>query len=256
MATNPIASAASGPSYLLRGLKLLTHRQIRSFAIVPIIINILLFIWLTTLAVSGFELAMAWMNDWLTGWPAWIQWFFDFLTWLLWAAFIALLLIVYAYTFTLLSNLIGLPFYGLLAERVEEVLTGRVDDQPMTFARVWQITLNTIRRELTIIGYTLPRSLALAILVLILLFTPFSFIGSVLWFLWGAWTLALQYVDYASDNNGQSFQAMLDKSKQQRNSCLGFGAIVMAATSVPVLNIVIAPAAVAGGTALWIDKYK
>ena len=256
MVSHSIASTMSGPGYLLRGLKLLNHRQIRPFAVVPIIINVLLFIWLTTLAVGGFESAMAWMGEWLTGWPGWIQWFFDLLTWLLWIAFVALLLIIYAYTFTLLSNLIGLPFYGLLAERVEEVLTGRVQDQPMTLARIWEITLSTIKREFAIIGYTLPRSLGLGILVLALLFTPLSFIGSALWFVWGAWTLALQYLDYAADNNGQSFPAMLDNCKRQRNTCLGFGAITMAATSVPVLNIVVAPAAVAGGTAMWVDKYR
>ncbi|UTW44179.1 sulfate transporter CysZ [bacterium SCSIO 12696] len=255
MVTNTVGSTLSGPSYLLKGLKLLGHRRIRLFAIVPVLINILLFIWLTTLAVNGFEGAMAWMEGWLTGWPAWIQWFFDFLSWLLWAAFVVLLLILYAYTFTLFSNLIGTPFYGLLAERVQEVLTGQVDSRGMTFKRATAIAISAIKRTFTMLAYTLPRAIGVGLASLVLLFTPLGFVGSIISFLWGAWSLALEYLDYTSDNNEQSFPALLSECREQRNRCLGFGASALAATSIPVLNIIVAPAAVAAGAAMWIDRF-
>ncbi|MGS2724390.1 sulfate transporter CysZ [Porticoccus sp. GXU_MW_L64] len=255
MVTNAIGSTLSGPGYLLKGLKLLGHKRIRLFAIVPVLINILLFVWLTTLAVGYFEVAMAWMDGWLNGWPSWIQWFFDILSWLLWAAFVVLLLIIYAYSFTLCSNLIGTPFYGLLAERVEEVLTGKVDERGMTFKRATEIAISAIKRTFTMLAYTLPRAIGVGLAALILLFTPLGFVGSIISFLWGSWSLSLEYLDYCSDNNEQSFPTLLKECRQQRNSCLGFGASALAATSIPLLNIVVAPAAVAAGTAMWVDKF-
>ena len=255
MVNNSIAGTLSGPGYLLKGFELLRHRRIRPFVIAPILINILLCIGLTTAAINGFDWVVNWVNNWIAGLPGWLQWLAA-LTWILWLIFTALMLLVYAYTFTLISNLIGSPFYGLLAERVEEVLTGRADDRAMTVQRATKIALSAIKREFIKLGYILPRTIGIWLVALLLLWTPLNIFSPVITFLWGAWTLALQYLDYAADNNEVSFRGLLKHSKANRNASFGFGGIVLGATAVPILNLFAAPAAVAGGTAMWVDNYR
>ena len=104
-------SIISSPTLILEGLKLLWHRQIRWLVIIPLVINILLFV-----SATGF--AMQWFSGWLDSImslvPDWLQW----LVWIIWGLFAALALVIYAFSFTLVATLIGSPFYGLIAERV------------------------------------------------------------------------------------------------------------------------------------------
>lgn len=254
-----ITNTLSGPGYLLKGFELLKNRRVRPFVIAPILINILLFISLTMAAINGFQEIMAWVTAKVDTLPAWLQWVGSLL-WVLWLIFAALVLLVYAYTFTLISNLIGAPFYGLLAEKVEEVLRGNNNEEPMTAQRAMRIAVSAIKREFIKLGYFLPRSIGIGALILVLIWVPginlLSFLAPVITFLWGGWNMALQYLDYPADNNEVSFSTLLRQAKQQRQQALGFGGLVLGATAVPILNLFAGPAAVAGGTAMWLDKYR
>ena len=44
-----------------------------------------------------------------------------------------------------------------------------------------------------------------------------------------------------------------DRLGQRRGLGLGFGALLALAIGMPVINLLVAPAAVAGGTALWLQ---
>jgi CysZ protein len=96
------------PSLIIEGFRLLWHRRIRWLVIIPLIINLLLFSALTWIAGT-------WIGDWIT-WltasvPEWLQW----LAWIIWLLFALLVLVIYAFTFTLIANLIGSPFYGIIS---------------------------------------------------------------------------------------------------------------------------------------------
>jgi len=78
----------------------------------------------------------------------------------------------------------------------------------------------------------------------------------VLWFLYTAWMLAFQYVDYPMGNHGYKFTAIRARLRGRRLLGLGFGAATAAMTLVPVLNFVVMPAAVAGATALWVRELR
>jgi O-acetylhomoserine/O-acetylserine sulfhydrylase-like pyridoxal-dependent enzyme len=71
--------------------------------------------------------------------------------------------------------------------------------------------------------YYLPRVVLVLIATLIPVFTPFS---PLLWFLFGAWMMAIQYGDYPMDNNGVTFRRLKSNLKQRRITSMGFGALI------------------------------
>jgi CysZ protein len=237
MAGNPLR----GSQYLLRGIKMLAEPGLRPFVIAPLLINTLLFslaIYLLSQYFSG------WIDSWLAVIPDWL----GFLDWLLWPLFALLIALGVYFSFALFANVIAAPFNGLLAERVEQRQRGiKPTDNG------WKGLLATIPRallrEMAKWAYYLPRLL----LLLVLSFVPL--IGPLLWFLFGAWMMAIQFCDYPMDNNRVTFGQMKQLLKQQRLSALGFGGLVSLAMLVPVLNLLIMPAAVIGATLFWVEEY-
>ncbi len=64
----------------------------------------------------------------------------------------------------------------------------------------------------------------------------------------------VQYIDYPADNNKMSWTEMMVWLRQRRWQSLSFGAVTYAALLVPVLNLLIMPAAVAGATLFWVRE--
>jgi len=214
--------------------------------IIPLVINIilfgLLFYFLAELFSSLVAQAMSWLPDW-----AWLQAF----DWLFWIFYGAVVLLMLAYGFVIVANLIGAPFYGYLAELTEKHLTG----QEVTTDEPWSAIIRDIPRalwrEVQKIIYYLPRALGLLIIGLI----PVVNLGAaLLWFLFNSWMMALQYVDYPADNHKVGFGALRGLLGDTRLSAFGFGLPVALAAMVPVLNLVVVPAAVCGATAYWVRE--
>ncbi|MGB0361131.1 MAG: sulfate transporter CysZ, partial [Endozoicomonas sp.] len=110
----------------------------------------------------------------------------------------------------------------------------------------WLIIVpRSIGRELQKLLYFLPR----AFIVLLLSFVPI--IGMALWFIFNGWMMAIQYCDYAADNRNVSFRSMISALKSQMKKCWPFGAVVNLAMLVPLVNLLIIPAAVIGATLYW-----
>ena len=73
-------------------------------------------------------------------------------------------------------------------------------------------------------------------------------------FAWGSWSLSIQFVDFCADNESVGFKETIEQMKSKRTDCLIFGATVMGLMAIPLVNIIALPAAVAGGTLLWLEK--
>jgi CysZ protein len=83
---------------------------------------------------------------------------------------------------------------------------------------------------------------------------PFTALAPLLWFLLGAWMMAVQYVDYPVDNHQRNFQAVKSVLRGRRLSSLGFGGVVALVSGVPILNFFVVPAAVCGATLFWCEE--
>lgn len=246
MATPNSEASGSGIHYFSRGWKLVTLPGIRRFVIMPLLINILLmggaFIWL-------FWQLGQWLPALMSHVPEWLQW----LSYLLWPLTVLSILLVFSYFFSTLANWIAAPFCGLLSEQLEAKLTGvplpdsgwagMVKDIPRIMKREWQK-----------FAWYLPRALVLLLLYFIPGFG--QTVAPILWFLFSAWMLSIQYCDYPFDNHKVSFAQMRTALKRNKADNLQFGALVSLFTLVPVLNLVIMPVAVCGATAMWVDRYR
>jgi CysZ protein len=241
----PVAPV-SGLGYLLRGVRLLARPGLRRFVLVPLLVNILVFSGAIWAGVAAFEGFVTWMEARV---PSWLQW----LEWLLWPLFVLTLLVLVFYSFGLVANLIAAPFNALLAEKVELHLTGRPLSDGGGFAKAMRELVPTLVDEVRKVLYSLLWAVPFLILFLI---PGVNLAAPVLWFLYTAWMLALQYVDYPMGNHGFKFSAMRSGLRKRRLLGLGFGAAAAGMTLIPVLNFIVMPSAVAGATALWVGELR
>lgn len=236
-----------GAGYLVRGLKMLPDPQIRPFVLVPLLTNIILFIAAIWMLFSNFggwvdSLISTFLPDW-----EWLQ----FLHYLLWPLMALLVVVFVYYGFSIVANLIAAPFNGFLAEKVEKRLRGDVI-QDEGWQAVLALVPRAIGRELAKLAYYLPRLLFL----LVLSFIPvINIVAPLLWILFGAWMMAIQYCDYPMDNNKVSFKNMKNMLKADRLTSLGFGGLIQVGMMVPILNLILMPAAVVGATIYWVEGH-
>src|SRR5690606_37402737 len=126
-------------------------------------------------------------------------------------------------------------------------------DRPLTFKSAVLLVPQTLWRELQKLLYYLPRVLA----IFILGFIPAAQVAApVLSGAFAAWMMAIQFVDFPADNQGVSFTVMRRTLARRRLLCMSFGGCVFVVTFIPVLNLFAMPAAVAGGTALWLREFQ
>lgn len=240
------AQQRSGLGYFFYGFDIAVSPGIRRFVLMPLLTNILL--------VGGalyylFSHLDSWINDWMGQIPDWLSW----LSYILWPLLVITILATFSYFFSTLANFIAAPFNGLLAEKVEEKLTGKkvnddgvlavVRDVPRIMAREW--------RKLV---YVLPKAIALFILLLIPALG--QTLGPILWFIFTAWMLAIQYCDYPFDNHKVTFNDMRNSLKQKQGKAYTFGMLVSVLTTIPVVNLFVMPVAVCGATAMWVNEFR
>lgn len=233
---------AGGARCLFAGYGLIWRRGLKRFVLAPLAVNTALFGFLLYHLGSFLDRAMERL---LPGWLAWLEW-------LLWPVLALTVLLVAFYAFTLVANLLAAPFNGLLAERVEQHLTGRTppEGQGGLAGALAELPV-TIIDELRKLAYFTGWMLAL----LVCLFIPgLNALFPALWFLLGAWTLALEFMDFPLGNRGLSFPDQRVWLRQRRGAALGFGSAAMLAALVPVANFALMPAAVAGATLLAVRQ--
>lgn len=235
-----------GAGCLIRGAKLLSHRKLRPFVIVPLTINVLIFGSLISWGLGGL---VEWVSSWMDRLPDWLS----FLGWILWPLIGIAVALVTGYLFTAVALLIASPFNALLAEKAEELITGEPVQGLEGLGAALLSVPRGIFRELAKLLYYVP----MAIFVLIVSFIPaVNAIAPLLWLLLGAWMMSLQFVDYPMDNHQRSFKDVRVAVAERRLSSLGFGGLVAACASVPILNFFVVPAAVVGATILYVEDLR
>jgi CysZ protein len=233
-----------GPHYLLRGASLLPHPQLRAFVIVPLLINIVIFSVLLSYAYSSLSNAV----DTLIGrLPDWLH----FLRYLLVPLLVLAGALLAGWLFTSVATLIAAPFNSLLAEKTLALQQGRTVGTLEGLGSALAAVPRSLAREVRKLLYFLPR---VALVLLAMLLPPLAPIAPVLWLLLTAWIMAVQYIDYPADNAGIPFKVVLARLRYHGGLSLGFGGSVAFAASVPLVNLVVMPAAVVGATLLWHER--
>ena len=235
---------------MIEGLRTLWRRDIRWLVLIPLLINIVLF-------AVGTGFAASWLQNWITtittSVPDWLQW----LAWAIWFLFTILALAIYSFTFTILANLVGSPFYGVIAQRV--IVAEVADNQSNALNEIGLLrgAWNSLVRELQLIGCFLPRTVVVGIMAVMLSFIPVvNLLAPIIAGGWAAWCLCLQYLDYAADSQGVTFLALRKKVSGNRLNSIGFGLSAMLASAIPLVNLVMLPASVVAGSLLWCRQHR
>jgi len=236
-------TATSGAGYFLAGFSLIQSKGIKRFVFIPLMVNLILF----SIAFYFVFQQLDHYIDQLTGWlPEMLDW----LNYIIWPIAVITVLIVFSFLFSAVANWIAAPFNGLLAEKMELILT----NQPLGgggFGDIVKDIPRTLKREWRKLIYYIPRAIGFLIL---LWFLPL--IGQVLWFLFVSWMMAIQYKDYAFDNHKIAFGEMRHTLNQNKGRSFSFGLTVAFFSMIPVVNLVVMPVAICGATALWVDNYR
>ena len=231
-------NALAGLTCLLHGARLARSRPLRRFVWAPVLVSLFVIVPLLVLGYDAVEVAV----DWTLGLvPPWLDWLGGVLAILLYA----LGIIVAGWIFAFLAVLLASPFLGSLsacAER-EAFGTGPGHDE-----RLGRAVAGALVREARKLAYHAPRLAALFVVTLI---PVVNAAAPLLWFAFGAWMLAVQFVDYASENRGLSLDDTITLLQANRGAAFSFGAPVALLLAVPFAALVVIPVAVCGGAVLW-----
>ncbi len=236
--------AQRGTDYFTAGFRLVLQPGLRLFVLLPLSINLLLFIGLISVAVQQFDVLL---DTFMPSLPDWLS----FLEYVLWPMFALLVLVIMFFTFTMMANLLAAPFNGFLSEKVEGVVRGTDLSPPFNWSELLAMVPRTISRELRKLAYFLPRAIALLLLSLI---PGINIVATPLWIVFGVWMMAVQYIDFPADNHKLGWNEMLAWLREKRWQSLGFGGMTYLVLLIPVVNLLAMPAAVAGATLFWVRE--
>jgi CysZ protein len=235
----------SGAHYLLEGLRLVRQPGLRRYVIIPLLISTLVFAG----AILGMSHWLESLINWLLGFlPAMLDW----LRYLLWPLFTLAGVLVIFYSFSILTNLLAAPFNGMLAEAVEQYLTGQTIDTGGWKALVKDL-LPSITSELRKLLYFIVRAIPLGLLFL---FPITTLVAPFIWALFSAWMLTIEYLDYPMANHLLHFSEQKRLLRQRKLLSYGFGGSSLLMTMIPVVNFFAMPVSVAGATAMWVEELR
>jgi len=248
MATNPI----SGLRYFLQGIPMIFANDVKKFVVMPLLINLVLFSGAIYLLATEYESLINWLTPDIPSWlPDFFNTFFEWLIGLLWILFAAVALIIIFFGFTIIANIVGAPFNAYLSAAVEYKLTGNQPIDPRT--SFLKIVIESLAGEIQKILYLLVWVIPL----LIISFVPFiNVLSPILWAVFSAWMLALQYTDYPLGNRGYTFAKIRYTMSNNKMLSLGFGGGATVATMIPILNFLVMPVSVAGATIMAVESLK
>lgn len=239
---NPI----TGAGYFFRGLSMLTDKRLRAFVILPLLANVGFFLLIGGAAWSFVDGLVQATEAALPDWLSFLTWLIAPLLWLTGG-------LATGYISTLIVLLLTSPLHALLSEKVEEQLTGQAVPALEGIGPALLAIPRGIFREIRKILYYIP----LALFVLVISFIPgLQAFAPLLWFALGAWMMGLQFVDYPMDNHQMSFREVKVACASRRLSSLGFGGVVAFVAGIPLLNLVVIPAAVVGATLMWCEELR
>lgn len=227
----------------IKGFGVMWRPTVLPWAVIPMILSAAIYAGLFWFAADWVK---AGVDEVVREMPGIIAAFLGALVWLFLWMFV---IWVAAVSFVVTVSIVASPFNGPLAAAAQKALTGR---PPKTGrAGVFFGLPRLLVQETKKLLYAALLSIPFLILFVI---PVVNVAAPVIWFFWAAWVAALAYADYALDANGLLFRDMRRVLGRHRGAAFGFGGAVVLALTVPLLNVVAVPAAVCGGTVLWLER--
>jgi CysZ protein len=218
----------------------------RRFIIIPVFINILLAVLIFRYGLSGWivQLLVDLLDARLDG--VW-QWLVSLAN----IIFNVIAFIMVSVIAVRVGTIIGSPFYGFVAERI--------DDKYLSGETVPHVTvLQSIRNALWYEGRKLVLVIVLSLIGFALEFIPVLgvFIGSVFVFVSLTIVTLLDYTDVPLSRRSILFRQRFALFRQYLPEILGFAVIMVPLSTVPVVNFVAVPLGITAGALLFVKYNK
>jgi len=254
VAKSPIGFAR-GLSYALRGARFvyLQNPSLARYWLFPILIT-------GAALVSVFYGAGTFYDDlgsavWSLLPESWAEatgfvgWLVTALRWLIELVSGILIIVVGLVLVVVLSSVVAAPFNDALSEAVERMLTGGMPP-PFSIKRMLGDIARTIRLE---VGKVLLYAAVVGPMFVGSFFIPgIGQIISLVGFALTAIYLGVDYVDWPAARRDWSVRDRVAFTRRQLPAVAGFGTGVWALLFIPLVNLFFMPAAVAGGTMLFL----
>lgn len=196
----------------------------------------LLAVLMIVLIVAVFSLADYVAHLWLPNGDAW---YWVLLSWLVWALAVLLAALSGVLSFTILGSAAIAPWLDVLVVRTES-LRGHVSEENTSVW--WQQCLtslvNSLRPLLGLLGWGCVALLTFWIPVI------GPILGSIIWTYAGIRFLCFELMDTTASRKNMIFSQRKAEMNEQRFFWLGFGGLAMLLLLVPLLNLLVIPAAV------------
>lgn len=247
---------ARGLSYVLRGMRFVyfKHPKLARYWLFPVLI--------TGLALAGVfygagsyneDVGAALWSLFPESWndvTGWVGGLLSALRWLIELIAGILMTLLGLVAVLLLSSVVAAPFNDALSEAVEHILTGQ-PAPPFSFSRMLADIVRTVRLE---IGKALLYLVVVGPMFLASFFIPgVGQLVSLVGFALTAVYMGIDYVDWPAARRDWSVRDRVAFTRRQLPAVAGFRTGVWIILFIPLLNLLFMPAAVAGGTMLFVE---
>lgn len=232
------------PLYVIRGASFLwTHRVLWKYAAAPTAIGIVIL-------GGSYWLIYHFLFPFLTPYSggAWYQ---QALYYFLLVIGTVLLLVVSFFVLTRVASALAAPFNDLVSQKTEEIIKGTFHDTPFSLLQLMNDSARSIGHSFKILGIYLILLIAALLLLLIpVIGAPLSTAAGALI---SAYMFAFEYLGYPMDRRRFTWKQKQAFLRSRLKSVIGFGLGNVVMASIPFLNLLFIPAAVVGGTLLFLE---
>ena len=224
---------------------LLRQPSLWPWALLPMILNVILFVGLTWL---GWHFFSDWVGAYLLQHEGWL---WTALGWLLKILFWILTLLLVIFLFVPLGALIAAPFNDILSEKVERLYGGGSVDEGFSLRALARgvavATATSLRLAMITIGLiacTLP----------LYLFPPIGppLAGAISTAITIRF-IALEFTSYSMDRRYYNYAQRRDFLRRNRARTLGLGAMAFCLMLIPLVNALFIPVSAVAGTLIFCD---
>ena len=235
------------PLYILRGaIFVWSHKVLWKYAAAPIIISIVILVGSYILLYDLFiKLISPYSSQ---------EWYGQIVYYLLLVIITVALLGLCLFIVTRLASAIAAPFNDIISRKAEEITAGVFDETPFSLLTFLRDSGRLLVHSFRLLGLYL----LMLILGLVLFLVPV--IGGALYTCFGilisAYMFGYEYLGYPMDRRRFSWSQKQKFLRSKLSSVLGFGLGNVVIAAIPIVNFFFIPAAVAGGTLLFLDMTK
>ncbi len=247
-----IHSFRRGFFYPFAGLSLLLkHQALRRSAIIPILINCLVFIILIGALILYLQDGMSyltqnWMPQLMTSW-SFLYYFFYFIF------FIIGLGLCFFFT-VIMGSLLAAPFNDALSLKTEKLLTKDYIETRFTVSLAFKNAVLVLKNEIQKISFIVIIELSILLLHLLPVIGSglYIIVNPLITFL----LLSFEFVDYSLSRQALSFKKKKKVIFSNFPLFFGFGLGVSCLFLIPGLQLIIVPSSVVGATLLYYKELK